>query len=84
MLGVSALSKDFNVDRMQGWYRWWNGVGAAKSEATHRTAEPRGQEIASHQCQMSTWIQLSVHLWLGFLTLFCLLNLMWFLSLVQT
>lgn len=46
-----------------------------KSEATHRTAEPRGQEISSHQCQMSTWIQLSVHLWLGFLTLFCLLNL---------
>lgn len=43
-----------------------------KNEATQRTTEPTGQETASHQCQLSTWIRLSVQLWLGFFTAFCL------------
>lgn len=28
--GMSALSMDFKADRMQGWYCWWDGMGAAK------------------------------------------------------
>lgn len=47
----------------------------SKNEVTQRTAEPRRQQTVSRWYRMSTWIQWSVYLRLGFFTPFCLLSL---------